>query len=96
MLTLVNFLAALIASWVILYATYGLTLLAVHSVWWMVGLVSSVIVYATFGVTLLVVHSVRWMLRAIARLSRATSRDICRARSDQSASATRLLSSAGM
>ena len=40
MLTLVNFVATLIVSWVIVYAIYGLTLLAVRSVWEMVRAVA--------------------------------------------------------
>ena len=36
MVTVVNFLAALVVSWVIVYAAYGLTRAVVRSVWWMV------------------------------------------------------------
>lgn len=36
MATVVDFLAALLVSWVIVYAAYGLTLAVVRSVWWMV------------------------------------------------------------
>jgi hypothetical protein len=39
-LTLVNFVAALIVSWVVVYAIYGLTFLAVCSVWRMVRAVA--------------------------------------------------------
>ena len=40
MLTLVHFVVALIVSWVVVYAIYGLTLLAVRSVWEMVRAVA--------------------------------------------------------
>ncbi len=68
MQTLVNFLEALIVSWVIVYTTYGLVCVAMRSVWWMVRFVSWVILYAAFGVTLLIVHTVWWMVRFVARL----------------------------
>lgn len=70
MLTVFNFVMALIVSWAILYATYGLVVLAVQSAWWMVRFVSWFIVYAAVGVTLLAVHPVWWMLRAVAWLGR--------------------------
>jgi hypothetical protein len=35
-LTLINFVAALMVSWIIVYAAYGLTLLVVHCVCWVV------------------------------------------------------------
>ena len=66
MLTLVNFVAALIVSWVFVYAIYGLTLVTVRSVWWTVRVVSWSIVHASVGVMLLVVYPVRWTVRAVA------------------------------
>jgi hypothetical protein len=66
-LTLINFVAALIVSWVVVYAIYGLTLLAVHCVRWTVRVVSWFIVHS-LGVTLHVVHPVWWLVRAVARL----------------------------
>jgi hypothetical protein len=71
-LTLINFVAALIVSWVVVYAIYGLTLLAVRAVWWTVRVVSWCIVHASLAVTLLVVHSVWWLARAVARLGEGT------------------------
>jgi hypothetical protein len=71
-LTLINFVAALIVSWVVVYAIYGLTLLAVRSVWWTVRVVSWCIVHASLAVTPLV-HSVWWLARAVARLSHVDS-----------------------
>jgi uncharacterized membrane protein len=71
-LTLINFVAALIVSWVVVYALYGLTLLAVRSVRWTVRVVSWCIVHASLAVTLLVVHSVWWLARAVARLGEGT------------------------
>ena len=68
MLTLINFVAALIASWVVVYAIYGLTLLAVRSVWWTVRVASWFVVHASLGVRLLVVHR---LVRAVARLGEA-------------------------
>jgi hypothetical protein len=70
-LTLVNFVAALIVSWVVVYAIYGLTLLAVRSVCWTVRVVSCLIVHASREVTLLVIYPVWWMVRAVARLGEA-------------------------
>jgi hypothetical protein len=70
-LTLVNFVAALIVSWGVVYAIYGLTLLAVRFVCWAVRVVSTFIVHASRGVTLLVVYPVWWMVRAVARLGEA-------------------------
>jgi hypothetical protein len=70
-LTLVNFVAALIVSWVVVYAIYGLTLLAVRSVCWTVRVVSSLIVHASRGITLLVIYPVWWMVRAGAWLREA-------------------------
>jgi hypothetical protein len=67
-LTLVNFVAALIVSWVVVYAVYGLTLLAVRSVWLTVRVVTA---HAGAGAALVVVHPVRWMVRRVARLGRA-------------------------
>jgi hypothetical protein len=67
-LTLINFVAALIVSWVVVYAIYGLTLLAVRFVWWTVRVVSWCVVHASLGVTLLAVHPVWWLVRAVARL----------------------------
>lgn len=72
MLTLLNFVAALIASWAVVYAVYGLTLLAVHSVWWAVRIASRSIAHASLGVTLVVVPAVCWMVRALARLGAGT------------------------
>jgi hypothetical protein len=71
MLTLVNFVAALIVSWVVVYAIYGLTLLAVRSVCWTARFASSFIVHASRGVTLLVGYPVWWMVRAVAWLGKA-------------------------
>jgi hypothetical protein len=70
-LTLVNFVAALIVSWVVVYTIYGLTLLAVRAVCWTVRVVSSFIMHASRGVTLLLVYPVWWMVRAIAWLGEA-------------------------
>jgi hypothetical protein len=70
-LTLVNFVAALIVSWVVVYAIYGLTLLAVRSVCWTVRFASSLIVHASRGVTLLVGYPVWRMVRAVAWLGEA-------------------------
>jgi hypothetical protein len=67
--TLVNFLEALIISWVIVCATYGLALLAMRSVWWTIRFTSSVVVYAAFGVTLLVMPPIWWTIRWLARFS---------------------------
>lgn len=64
-LTLANFVAALIVSWVVVYAIYGLTLLAVRSVWWTIRVVTA---HAGGGAELVVVHPVRWMVRRLARL----------------------------
>jgi hypothetical protein len=67
-LTLVNFVAALIVSWVVVYAIYGLTLLAARSVWWTVRVITA---HACVGAALVVVHPVRWMVRRAARLGEA-------------------------
>ena len=71
--TLVNFLEALIISWVIVHATYGLAVLAMRSVWWAVRFAGWVILYATFGVTLLIVLSIWWMIRWVARFSQGAN-----------------------
>jgi hypothetical protein len=63
--TLVNFLEALIISWVIVLGAY----VAMRSVWWTVRFASWAILYATFGVTLLVVHPIWWVIRSLARFS---------------------------
>jgi hypothetical protein len=68
-LTVINFVAALIMSWVVVYAIFGLTLVAVRSVWWTVRVISWFIVHASLGVMLLVVYPVRWM--AVAWLGEA-------------------------
>jgi hypothetical protein len=67
-LTLVNFVAALIVSWVVVYAIYGLALLAVRCT---VRVVSWFIVHASRGVTLLVADPVWWMVRAVGWLGAA-------------------------
>src|SRR5215469_240476 len=72
MLTLANFVAALIVSWVVVYAVYGLTLLVVHSVWWAARVASGLIVHASLGVRLVVVPAVWRMVRALARLGAGT------------------------
>ena len=71
--TLVNFLEALIISWIIVYATYSLALLAMRSVWWTARFASWLIVYTTFGVTLFVVHSISWMIRWVAQFRRGAN-----------------------
>lgn len=71
MLTLVNFVATLIVSWVIVYAIYGLTLLAVRSVWWTVRVVSGFTAHASAGAALVIVYPVCWMIRRVARLGEA-------------------------
>jgi hypothetical protein len=70
--TLVNFLEALIISWIIVYATYGLVLLAMRSVWWTARFASWIVVYATFGVMLLVVHAVSRTFRWVSRFSQGS------------------------
>lgn len=70
MLIVLNFVMALIVSWAILYATYGLVVLAVQSAWWMVRFGCWFIVYAAVGVTLLAAYPVWRMVRAVARLGR--------------------------
>jgi hypothetical protein len=70
-LTLVNFVAALIVSWVVVYAIYGLTLLVVRAVWWTVRGASWFIAHARVGVTLVIVYPVWWMVRTIAWLGEA-------------------------
>lgn len=67
MLTLVNFVATLIVSWIIVYAIYGLTILAVRSVWWTVRVISG-FTHAKAGAALVVVYPVWWMVRMVARL----------------------------
>jgi hypothetical protein len=74
-LTLVNFVAALIVSWVVVYAIYGLTLLAVRSVCWIARFASSFIVHASRGVTLLVGYPVWWMVRAVAARTQSLPAD---------------------
>jgi len=54
----------------ILNAIYGLVLLAMLSVLWVVRFVFWINVCAAVGVTLLVVHPVWWMVRAVARLGK--------------------------
>src|SRR5215470_18510558 len=71
--TLVNFLEALTISWVIVYATCGLALLAMRSVWWTVRFASWVILYATLGFTLFVVPSISWMIRWVARFNQGAN-----------------------
>jgi len=71
--TLVNFLEALITSWVILYATFGLALLVMRSVRWTVRFASWVIVYVTFGVMLFVAHSISSMIRWVARFNQGAN-----------------------
>jgi hypothetical protein len=71
-LTLLNFVAALIVSWAVVYAIYGLTLLVVHSVWRAVRVASWLIAHASLGVTLVVVPAVWWMVRAFGRLGAGT------------------------
>jgi hypothetical protein len=56
--TLVNFLEALIISWVIVLGAYCIALLAMRSVWWTIRFASWAILYATFGVTLLILRSI--------------------------------------
>jgi hypothetical protein len=53
----------------IVFATSGLKLLAMRSLWWMFSFVFWVIAYAAFGVTLLFVYPVGWMVRSVARLA---------------------------
>jgi hypothetical protein len=72
-LTLVNFVAALIVSWVVVYAVYGLTLLAARCVWRTVRIVSWFIVHTSAGVTLLLVCPVWRMVRAWLGASRIKS-----------------------
>ena len=84
MQTLVNFLEALIISWIIVYATYGVALLAMRSVWWTVRFASWVIPYATFCVTLVVVHSISWMIRWVARFNQGAN-NIQSSRADSTA-----------
>ena len=70
MLTLVDFVAALIVSWVVVYAIYGLTLLAVRCTVRVVAW----FVRASQGVTPLVVYPVWWMVRAVGWLGAARIR----------------------
>src|SRR5215467_14805976 len=70
MQTLRTFIIDLILSVAILNAIYGLMLLAMHSVLWVVRFVFWINVCAAFGVTLLVVHPVWWMVRSVARLGK--------------------------
>lgn len=73
MQTLVNFLEDLMLSWVIVYATYGLALLAMRSIWWTVRFASWVILYATSGFTLFVAPSISWMIRWVARFNQSAN-----------------------
>ena len=73
MQTLVNFLEALIISWVIVHATYGLAVLAMRSVWWTVRFACWVILYATFGLTLLIVLSIWLMISWVARFGQGAN-----------------------
>jgi hypothetical protein len=73
MQTLVDFLEALIIAWVIVYATYGLALLAMRSIWWTARFASWAILYATFGVTLLIVRSIWWTIRSLARFGQGAN-----------------------
>jgi hypothetical protein len=66
--TLFNFLEALIISSVIVYATYGLLVVAMRSLWWVVRFLFWAIACAAFGVTLLLVHPFWWMVGVVARL----------------------------
>jgi hypothetical protein len=70
-LTLANFVATLIVSWVVVYAIYGLILLAVRCVWWMVRVVCGFTAHASAGAALLVVSPVWWMVSRVARLGEA-------------------------
>ena len=70
-LTALHFVIALIVSWIIIQSGYGLMVLAMRSLWWVVRFVFWLIVYAAFGVTLLVGPPVWWMVRAVARLGNA-------------------------
>jgi len=70
-LTALHFVIALIVSWVIIQTSYGLMVLAMRSLWWVVRFVFWITVYAAFGVTLLVGPPVWWMVRAVARLGNA-------------------------
>jgi hypothetical protein len=70
-LTALHFVIALIASWVIIQTGYGLMVLAMRSLWWVIRFVFWIIVFAAFGVTLFVGPPVRWMVRAVARLGNA-------------------------
>ena len=65
-----RFIIDLIISVAILNAIYGLMLLAMYSVLWVVRFVFWINVCAAVGVTLLVVHPVWWMVRGVARLGK--------------------------
>jgi len=71
--TLVNFLEALMISCTVVYAIYGLAVLAMFSVWWTVRFASWAMVYAAFGVTLLVMPPIWWMIHRVARFSRGAN-----------------------
>jgi len=71
--TLVNFLEALMISCIVVYAIYGLAVLAMFSVWWTVRFASWAIVFAAFGVTLLVTPPIWWMIHRVARFRRGVN-----------------------
>jgi hypothetical protein len=60
--TIVDFLEALIISWVIVLGAY----VSMRSVWWTVRFASRAILYVTFDVTLLVVPPIWWVIRFLA------------------------------
>jgi hypothetical protein len=71
--TLVNFLEALIISWVIVLGAYCIALLAMRSVWWTIRFASWAIPYATFGVTLVILRSIAWVIRWVARFNQGAN-----------------------